>query len=100
MASTTPEDALAVGARRTVRIQIAAATAAVTSFAGWARAADTFAQAVGEELVHCVHGDIDSRELVDRVASAANAHLRELTALPRAAVNHFNARILAASINQ
>src|SRR5579864_4892544 len=100
MASTTPKDALAVVARRTVRIQIAAVTAVGTSVAGWARAADQLAQTVGEELVHRVDGEIDSRELVVRVASAANAHLRELTALPSAAVNHFNARVVPASINK
>ena len=89
----TPKDALVSVARHTARIQIAAVTAAGKAVAGWAHATDRFAQTVGDELLRRVDGETDSGELVVRVASAANAHLRELTALPSAAADHFNTRL-------
>jgi hypothetical protein len=89
----TPKDALAAVARHTARIQIAAFTAAGKLFAGWAFAADRFTQTVGDELLRRVDGDTDSGELIVRVASATNVHLRELTALPSAAADHFNTRL-------
>src|SRR5213595_888813 len=91
-AGETPRDALAAVARDGVRIQIAALGAAGKAIAGWAHAADRLAQAVGDELLRRVDGETDSRELVVRVASATNVHLRELAALPSAAANHFDTR--------
>jgi hypothetical protein len=93
----TPRDALVAVARHTVRIQIAALGAAGKALAGWARAADRLAQAVGNELLRRVDGESDSRESIVRVASATDAHLRELTELPRAAATHFDARLGRAS---
>ena len=43
--------------------------AAGKAIAGWAQAADRFAQAVGDELLRRVDGETDSRELIVRVAS-------------------------------
>lgn len=93
----TPRDALVAVARHTARIQIAALGAAGKALAGWARAADRLAQAVGNELLRRVDGESDSRESIVRVASATDAHLRELTELPRAAATHFDARLGRAS---
>jgi hypothetical protein len=95
-----PKDALAAVARHTARIQIAAVTAAGNAIAGWAHAADRFAQTVGDELLRRVDGELDTGELVARVASATNVHLRELTALPSAATDHFNTRLSRVSTNQ
>ena len=92
-ATETPKDALANVARHGAHIQIAALTATVSVIAGWARAADRLVQAVGDELVRRVDGETGSRELVVQVASATDAHLRELAALPSAAANHFDARL-------
>ncbi|HWX10210.1 MAG TPA: hypothetical protein VNY33_09535 [Gaiellaceae bacterium] len=89
----TPRHALATVARHTARIQIAAITATGNAIAGWARAADRLAQQVGEELLRRVDGETDSGELVVRVASATNVHLRELSALPSAAADHFTTRL-------
>ena len=89
----TPKDALAAVTRRTAHIQIAAVTAAGTTLAGWAHAADRFAQAIGDELLRRIDGDTDSGELIVGVASATSAHLRDLTTLPSTAVNHFNTRL-------
>jgi hypothetical protein len=95
----TPKDALMAVARHTARIQIAALGAAGNALAGWARAADGLAQAVGNELLRRVDGECDSRESIVRVAAATDAHLRELTELPRAAATHFDARLGRASVD-
>jgi hypothetical protein len=95
--AATPRDALVSVARHSVRIQIAALTAAGNAVTGWAHAADRFAQAVGDELLRRVDGETDSRELIVGVASATNAHLRELATLPSAASNHFDTRLSRAS---
>ena len=89
----TPKDALVAVVRHTARIQIAALSAVGNAIAGWSRAAERLAQAVGNELLRRVDGEGDSRESIVRVASATNAHLRELTELPRAAASHFDARL-------
>ena len=95
----TPRDALVAVARDGARIQIAALTAAGKAIAGWAHAADGFAQTVGDELLRRVDGETDSGELIIRVASATNLHLRELTALPSAAADHFDARLSRAPLD-
>jgi hypothetical protein len=96
----TPRDALVAVARHTAHIQIAAISAAGKAIAGWAYAADRLAQAVGDELLRRIDGDSDSRELIVRVASATNVHLRELTALPSAAADHFNTRLARVSVHE
>jgi len=98
-AGETPSDALAAVARHGVRIQIAALGAAGKAIAGWAHAADRFAQAVGDELLRRVDGETDSRELIVGVATATNVHLRELTALPSTAANHFETRLARESLD-
>jgi hypothetical protein len=95
----TPGDALASVARHGVRIQIAALTAAGRAVAAWAHAADAYAQTIADELLRRVDGEADSRELIVRVAEATNAHLRELTALPSAAVHQFDTRLSHVSID-
>jgi hypothetical protein len=85
--------------RHAARIQIAAATAVGAALAGWARAADRLAQAVGNEVLRRVEGEADTDQLVVNVASATNVHLRELTALPSAAADHFNKRLARGSID-
>ena len=95
----SPWDALVAVARDGMRIQIAALSAAGRAIAGWAQATDRFARALGDELLRSVDGETDSRELIVGVAPATNAHLGELTALPRAATNHFDTRLSRASID-
>jgi hypothetical protein len=72
------------------RIQLASITAASKFFAGWAQSADRYAQAISNELLGRLHGESASSELVGRLATLSNQHLREVTALPNAAVSHFN----------
>ena len=95
----SPRDALAAVARDGLRVQIAAIAAAGNAIAGLAHATDRFAQALTEELLRRVDGEINSRELIVGVVSATDAHLRDLTALPSAATNHFDTRLSRASIH-
>ena len=74
-------------------MQIAGCAAVAMSFAGWAQAVDRFAQVVGDELLRRIDGDSDSAELVARLSGATKSHLRELSGLPRAATDHFDARL-------
>jgi hypothetical protein len=90
---STTIDAVTAVSRHTVRLHIAALSSAGVAVAGWARAADRFAQTVGDELLRRVDRETDSAELIVRVASAADTHLRDLAAIPRAAATHFDARI-------
>ena len=96
----TPRDALVALARHTTRIQVAALTAAGKTLAGWAHAADRLAQTVADELLRRVDGETDSSELIVRVATATNVHLRELTTLPSAAADHFNTRLARVSVDK
>jgi hypothetical protein len=81
------------------RIEIAALTTAATTFLTWTEAADRFAQTVGDELFRRVNGESDSAELVAHITEAGTAHLRDLTALPRTATDHFDARLAGDSID-
>ena len=72
------------------RIQLASVTAFSRFFAGWAQSADRYAQALSDELLDRVQGQTASSELIGRLAVVSSLHLRELTALPTAAVGHFN----------
>jgi hypothetical protein len=78
-------------------MQIAGCSAAAMSFAAWAQAVDRFAQAVGDELLRRVEGETDSAELVACLSRATSSHLRELSALPRTATDHFDARVARVS---
>ena len=89
----SPRDALVALALRAARIQIAACSAAATSFADWAETVDRFAQASGDELQRRVNGETDSAELVASLSRATSSHLRDLSGLPRAAADHFDARL-------
>jgi hypothetical protein len=93
----TPKSALTALARRAAHVQIAAFTAGATMLAGWAQASDRLAQTVGDELLRRVDGETDSPELVSRLTAATSSHLRELSSLPRAASDHFDARLGRAS---
>lgn len=78
---------------RGARIQIAATTTVAKTLTEWAQSADRLAQAVGDELLRRVNGETDSAELAARVTAAGDTHVRELTALPRTAADHFGMRL-------
>ena len=89
----TPKAALTTLALRGACIQIAAFTTAAAALTGWAQAADRLAQTVGDELLRRIEGESDSPELIARVSAATSTHLRDLATLPRAAADHFDARL-------
>ena len=88
-----PGQALLTLARHGARVQIAACAAAAKTLTEWAQTTDRLVQAVGDELLRRVNRETGSAELVARVSAAAGDHLRELTALPRSAADHFDARL-------
>jgi hypothetical protein len=89
----TPRRALIALARHGARIQIAAFTTATETFARWAQTTDQLAQALGDEVLRRVDGETGSAELVGRIRAVSSVHLRELSALPRAAADHFDTRL-------
>ena len=97
--AATPTTALLTLVRRGARIQIAACTTAAKTLTDWARSADRLAQAVGDELLRRVNGETDSAELAAGVTAASTAHLRELSALPRAAADLFDTRLARVPID-
>jgi hypothetical protein len=98
-AQRTPRQAVTGLARHAAHIQIATGTAAASTFAQWAQTADRFAQAVADELLRRVDGETDSAEMAERLTAAGSTHLRELSALPRAAADHFDMRLAGMSTN-
>jgi hypothetical protein len=85
--------------RRGAHLQIAAWTAASGAFTRRTQSADRLAQSIGGELLLCVNGESDSAQLAARLTEASSTHLRELTALPRAAARHFDARLARVPTN-
>ena len=75
------------------RIQLASITAASKFLAGWAQAADRYAQELSDELLARARGETASSELIGRLATASSLHLHEITALPNIAVRHFNRQL-------
>jgi len=95
----TPTTPFLTLVRRGARLHIAACTTAAWTFTRWAHSADRLAQSVGDELLRRVDRELSSAELAARVTAASSTHLRELTALPRAAADHFDARLNRASFD-
>jgi hypothetical protein len=75
------------------RVQLATLTSVSKFFVGLTQAADHYAQAVSDELLSRVRGETAPHELVGRLATVSNRHLREVTALPTDVVNHFNSEL-------
>jgi hypothetical protein len=98
-APQAPKQALGALARYAAHLQIAACTAAANTLARWAKSTDRLAKAVADELLRRLDGETDSAEIVARVSAASGTHLRELSALPRAAANQFDKRLARVSID-
>lgn len=90
-------DAVRDLALHATRVQLATLTAISKLFVGWAQSVDRYAQAASDELLSRAHGETASRELVGRLATVSSRHLREVTALPTEAVNHFNSELTRAT---
>jgi hypothetical protein len=85
--------------RRGMRIQVAACTTAVTTFTRWAHSADRLAQAVADELLRRVDGERTAADVAAGVIAAGTTHFGELSALPRAAADDFDARLARVPID-
>jgi hypothetical protein len=75
------------------RTQLAAVTAATTFWAGWAETADRYAKNVSDELAKLESEDGEAGDLLGRITDLTRDYLRELTDLPTASVQHFNAQL-------
>jgi hypothetical protein len=75
------------------RVQLATVTSISKFMVGWAQSADRYAQAISDELLSRADGQMESHELVGRLATVSSAHLREVTALPTEVVSHFNSEL-------
>ena len=75
------------------RTQLAAVTAATTFWAGWAQVADKYAKNVSDELAKLEAEGGETGELLGRITDLTRDYLRELTDLPTASVQHFNAQL-------
>jgi hypothetical protein len=75
------------------RIQLATLTSASKFFVGWTQLADSYAQAVSDELLSRARGETATHELLGRLAAVSSRHLREVTALPTEVVSHFNSEL-------
>lgn len=95
----SPKQELTALARDGARIQIAVVTAAGRALAVWAQVVDRYAETVGDVLRRRVDGEIDSTELIARVTAATSVHVGELSALPRTAADHFDARLARVPID-
>jgi hypothetical protein len=93
----SPKHALRSVALHAARIEIAAVTAMGKLLAGWAHAADRYAQEVGDELLRRAAGETASSEMVVRLAAATSSHLHDVTALPSVAVTHFSGELARAT---
>jgi hypothetical protein len=68
--------------------QLAAITAAITFWSGWAQSAEKYAQTVSAELAKINEG-APTGDLVGRLTDLTRAYVRNLTTLPTAAVAQF-----------
>lgn len=76
--------------------QLAAVTAAVKFWSGWAQSAEKYAQAVSDEVARISEvkeGGKQAGDIVGRMADLTREYLRNLTELPNVAVKHFNSEL-------
>ena len=74
-------------------VQLATLTSVSRFFVGLTQATDHYAHAVSDELLSRARGETAPHELLGRLATVSNQHLREVTALPTDVVNHFNSEL-------
>lgn len=73
--------------------QLAAVSAAVRFWAGWAEAADKYTRSISEELARVDAEATDTGDLVGRLSDLTREYLRNMTELPRLAANHFDGEL-------
>jgi len=75
------------------RTQLAAVTAALKFWGCWVESANRYAQKISAELARVSEGTDDSDKFVGRLTDSSREYLREMTALPNVAVDHFVSEI-------
>lgn len=71
------------------RTQLAAVTAALKFWGGWVESANKYAQKISDELTRVSEARDNSEKFVGRLTDSSREYLREMTALPNLAVDHF-----------
>ena len=71
------------------RTQLAAVTAALKFWGGWVESANKYTQKISDELARVSEARDDSEKFVGRLTDSSREYLREMTALPNLAVDHF-----------
>ncbi len=74
------------------RTQLAAVTAVINFFAGWADSADQYTRAINDELAK-LEATGESADIVGRLSDLTREYLRNVTQLPSTAVKEFNSQL-------
>ena len=93
MASARQNEEIRDIAVELARTQLAAVTAALKFWGGWVESADKYTQKVSVELARVSEGSADSGKIIGRLTEFSREYLREMTALPTVAVDHFSNEI-------
>src|SRR5687768_2565767 len=75
------------------RTQLAAMSAMVGFWRGWVESADTFNQALAEQLNKISEGGQDSKAVIGEFSDSTRQFLRNLTDLPNVATQRFSSEI-------
>jgi hypothetical protein len=75
------------------RTQLAAVSAGIKFWGAWIESADRYTKAVGAELARLEDDSEPTGDLTARLADHTKAYVREMTALPTIAVQHFNGEL-------
>jgi hypothetical protein len=75
------------------RTQLAAVSAGIKFWAAWIDSADRYTRAVGAELARLEDENEPTGDMTARLADHTRTYLREMTALPTVAVQHFNGEL-------
>jgi hypothetical protein len=72
--------------------QLAAVTAAIKFWAGWAESAEKYTRAISDELAKLDDAG-EGADLVGRLSDLTREYLRNMTQLPSVAVKEFNSQL-------
>jgi len=75
------------------RTQLAAVSAALKFWGGWVESADKYTQKLSTELEKVGEGGVASQKFVGELTDLTREYLREVVALPHAAVEHFSGEL-------
>lgn len=88
-ASTTNEELRGI-VMELARTELAAVGSALKFWGDWVASADKYTQQLRAELDKADQGNGSSQQFVGKLADLTRQYLREVVALPAAAVEHFN----------